>query len=275
MDRPALRGNLTLPDPNLGVYAFEASRAAALQAQVNTSLAALGAGFTFPVSVRSWDVSGGGGGSAWRLAFDCCLDPGWGLNTSPPILLTRVVCREVKHATQLRAAAQALLLTLAEDCYIWGVKYASSGRDGTYLVAILYSTDGGQATGRMTYSAQATAEQGPYAVATLVTDIEIPLPAQASPYTVREYICHYAMTVQDNSGGAGVKATLKLNSAVIHEQQWIAAGDWIGFSGVYKFSQEVASTQLLELFVEPLAVTVSVRGVSLNAVLINSSGAEG
>lgn len=275
MDRPVIRTNLHAPDPALGPYVLEAPYPADLAQLVQNQLAVISAALTFPAVVCSWNIAGGGGGANWRVSFDVALNPGWGLNTSPPVSLSSFVCDVAQNAAELRTVTQRLLLTIPSDAAIWGIKQVGSGRDGTYLVGIWYST-GAYGSGLMTYSAQYLDPQGPYTGSQILASITIPASVGGSAYTVREYMLHYAVALEDTTGASGVFGRLEVNSAMIAENSWSApAGEWRNFSGHWQQNQLAGGPVVVELFCGTAgANNVTVRGVALAALLINSGGAE-
>lgn len=274
MDRPIVRSDLTVPDPALGPYVLEAPFPADLAARVQGQLAAISAALSFPAVVCSWDIAGGGGGANWRASFDVGLNVGWGLNTSPPVSLCGFVCDVAQNGPEIESVTRRLLAAIPSDAYVWGIKHASSGRDGTYLVGIWYST-GGQGSGKMMYSVQSLAPQGPLAVKTVLASITIPASAGASAYTVREYMVLYSMALNDPAGASGIRATLEVDAAMVAQSDCAPPlTEWRNFSGCHYQLQNDAAPVLIELSAEPNPGNVTVRGITLNALLVNSLGAE-
>jgi len=277
MDRPIIVSNLLAPNADYtGLHCFEASHAAAMETQFNNSLTQLAAQLDgAPYPVLSWDIVGGGGGAGWRASFDIGLTAGWGLNTSPPLPLTRFVCREVKHATQIRTVVQAMLAHLPPNAYCWGIKQAASGRDGTYLIAILYSLSG-LGSGLMSYAATAYDPSGPFVAETTILAITIPAAVNADPVLARDYAVHYSMLLNDTTGASGVIGRFKANGATLVQSEILqAATEWITFAGVHHQIQDTAGATLLELTADVVGANVTVRGAAIVAHLINAPGAEG
>lgn len=274
MNRPITVANL-LQDPNIGPQSFEGSHAATIETQFNNSLTSLFAALPeSPYVVTGWDIVGGGGGAAWRASYDVGLNPGWGLNTSPPLGLTRFVCKQVKHAIQIRPVLLEMLGNLPPTAYVWGTKYAASGRDGTYLVGVLYSLSG-YGSGLMSYEIHDYTTGGPYVAETTVLQLTIPQVISGVAAQQREYAVHYSMLLNDTTGASGVLGRLKSNTITQVECQYTTpATDWVQFSGIFYQLQSATSDVVLELTCDVVGANVSVRGAVLAAFLQNSAGAE-
>jgi hypothetical protein len=266
---------MLLQEPNIGPQAFEGSRAATIEDQFNDSLVSLFAALPeSPYVVTGWDIAGGGGGAAWRASYEVGLNPGWGLNTSPPLGLTRMVCKEVKHARQIRPTLWEMLSNLPPTAYHWGTKYAGSGRDGTYLVAVLYSLDG-FGSGRLTYATEVDGPVGPFVAETTVATLTIPKVISGIAAQQREYAVHYGLLINDTTGASGVIARLKENGVTCRECQYTSpATDWLQFAGCKTILQLPAVDVVLELTVDVVGANVSARTAHIHALVCNSAGAE-
>jgi hypothetical protein len=274
MNRPITVANL-LQEPNIGPQSFEGSHAQTLETQFNNSLTSLFASLPqSPYVVNGWDIVGGGGGAAWRASYDVGLNPGWGLNTSPPLGLTRVVFKEVKHARQMRPVVWEMLASLPATAYVWSIKYAASGRDGTYLVGILYSLDG-FGSGHLTYVAEVDGPVGPFVAETTVATLTIPQVISGIAAQQREYAVHYGLLLNDTTGAAGVIARLKGNGVTYRECQYTTpATDWVQFAGCKSQNQLAGADVVMELTVDVVGANVSARGAHIHALVVNSAGAE-
>jgi len=275
VDRPISVANLLNPDPNLGLYAFEGSHAETIQDQFSnqiTQLAALIPGVPYVIS--SWTLTGGGAGAGWRASFDVGLNPGWGFNTCIPLRLARLVCREVQHAGQLRAVVADMLGALPPTAFVFGIKHAASGRDGTYLVGILYCLQGA-GSGNPSYYTDNYATQGPFVAETTVLSLTLPQTPLGDAVLGRDWAVHYCMLLNDTTGASGVLGRLKRNTVTLVESRLtLPATDWVSFSGVHYQTQDNTGATLLELTVDVVGANVSVRGACLMALLMNAPGAD-
>jgi len=275
MNRPNLISQF-LENPLSGPQYFEGSRAATIEEQFNRSLTNLAADLPqAPYMINGWDISGGGGGAAWRASFEVSLSAGWGFNTSPPIGLTRAVFKEVRHAPQMRDTVLTMLGHLPPSAYVWGIKVASSSRDGTYLIGILYSLSG-QGSGLLTYAIEDESTLGPFVAETTVLSVTIPQVISGIAAQQREYAVHYGLLLNDTTGASGVIARLKLNGGTVREAEYFAAAtDWCQFSGCKYVVQSAASDVVVDLTVDVVGANVSCRGMHLQAFVQNSGGALG
>lgn len=273
MDRPIQRALIHLPSDLLGPRVYEAAYPANLAEQFNAGIATVAAA-PFPTVVCSWGIAGGGGGAGWRASFDVGLNPGWGLHTSPPARLAGMVCDLAQHSAEIQAVTYRLLESIPGDAFIWGIRHAASGRDGTYLVAILYTLQG-WGSGKMTYELGSFQPLGPFNGEALVLQIALPPAVNGDPLLSKEYSVQFSMLLNDTSGNAGVFGRFKRDGSTVYESRITQPStDWVSFAGSY-YTDQGPSGRILQLWVEPSSeAQVSCRGLHMLCHLCNATGAE-
>ena len=278
MQRPVPVGNvLTLDGGN--IRSLSASDPHTLAERVNALFASYALSPVYFPYVIGWSIGGGGGGAKWRCTVELATATCWGVNTSIPASVARMRCAAALHDAQITKVAEQMLLAIqAEDpdAHIWGQQIAGSGRDGTYIVAILYSVGG--MGGLPTYNVEALPVVGPFAVPTVVASWTMPGSLGATYATNRTYLINYYMEIEDTSGAAGVVADfnrLLPPADVLAEQQWAApAGEWLQFGGhIYRAQENV--DQQFDLRVTPVGANVSVRRARITAELIHNEYSPG
>ena len=278
MDRPMpIADLLQLPTGN--VLTLSAADPHTLANRVNALFASFaGSGVYFPYVV-GWSLGGGGGGAKYRCTVELSKTVCWGVNTAIPASLCKMRCASAVHDDQLDEVCHQMLQAIqAEDpdSFVWGSKITGSGRDGTYMVGILYSTGG--MGGMPTYNVEALDPVGPFVAATVVASLTLPRSTGVGYEANRTYLINYSLEVEDTTGAAGVIADfnrLVPPADVLAQQEWAApAAEWLQFSGHVYRAQETVDQQF-DLRVTPVGANVSCRRARITAHLIHNEYSEG
>jgi len=271
MDRPIPVSDLQLLVGG-NCRCVEASYPPDLEARVAAQLAAwAGAPPDYPY-LQSWEVAGGGAGGKWRVNLQLGRGVDWGLNTSLPSGIAHFVCREAAHFEQLTAVQNQMLIAITAafpNAAVWGTKIAASGRDGTFLVAMMYTEGLGDRPTSHVYSPELQANLD---ADTALAGLGISACYGADASNGRTYMLLYSMEVSDDIAAAtGVVAALFAGGAPLFQDEWAAAAaaEWRTFSGHHYVEQDPAGPQQFTLHVIPGAGnTVSVRQIRIDATLI-------
>jgi hypothetical protein len=274
MDRPAPINDV-YDVAHCGMLMFEAEDPEDLALQMQTAFAtAAAAAPDFPW-IQSWDLSGGGGGANWRAQVEICTNRGWGLNTAIPAGFARVAFGVAQNSPECVIVANNLMQAIqaAEpDTLIWGWKSAGGGRDGAYLVGVMYCNGSG---GRPTYYEAALAPQGPFVASTGILLFNLPQTLGGLPATERTWMVQYSIEIEDTTGANGVSAELTLDGGQLKAINFAApAGEWHTFSGHVLHPQSIAGASQYQINVAPVGANVSCRGAVLSAVMINNQVAD-
>jgi len=278
MDRPIIIGNLhNLAVPELGLQIVQASDPTNLAARVEARFAALAAcGVSFPY-IQGFTLGAGGGGASWRACFECVQNVGWGLLTAVSAASAHFHCGIARNASEVHSLSRVLLSRIQTACpgnaFIWKMLVAGSGRDGSFMVGILWSCG---VPGRMTRAMGVDAASGALAAATPICFFTL---ERTLSTTINDHVywqIAWSTAIRD-IGGTGVKARLEVGGAVIaeYEQTNAVATDWMSMGGTRNVMQDSAAATLVELIAEPNGGnTCEVRASNLSAVMVNAPGAE-
>jgi hypothetical protein len=258
--------------PETGIKVIEARDPETLTRRVQAYIdAAAGGGFFSPY-LQGFELAGSGAGATCRAILTITKNLGWGLNTSMPCALARVLFREAKHSQQLWEVIEQMWITIAgeggADAFVWQPRIVGTGRDGSYLVGIAWC-DG--SFGSVLLGVESFPAQGPYTAATNIGSIVIPQTPGGLVETEQTWHVTWGAICND-AAGTGVKLRVELDTVSIWESEEIlAATDWDANFGQCNHLQSAAGDSTYDLIVEPTVGgnAVNVRGVSLRAEICN------
>jgi len=245
MDRPILLTALNVAgQPGLGVHVAEASHPAGLETRVAAILAAAAAAAVPGPYIQGISLAGGGGGATWRVSLTCTSNLGWGLDTAISAAAARFVCGCARNATEIETVLGILYQRIAAAAqnppFVWSVQVATSGRDGSCLVGILWS-DG--IVGQPTYEAHEAGPVGAFTGKHTMCTFTIPATLSGGPADSGYWSLHWSVAVSDPTGG-GVKARLLQGAATVRAEyeQVGGATEWLPAAGVYRHGQGAGAT---------------------------------
>jgi len=245
MDRPIQLSSLNVAgQPALGVRVAEAYDPTSLETRVAALLAAAAAATVPGAYVQGFTLAGGGGGASYRAAFTCTSNLGWGLDTALAAGAARFVCGSARNAPEMHAVLAILydrIATAAQNNpFVWDVQISGSGRDGSYLIGILWS-DG--IVGQPTYEAHEAGPVGAFTGKHTMCTFTIPATLSGGPADAGYWALHWSVAVADATGG-GVKARLLQGAATVRAEyeQIGAANEWLPAAGVYRHGQGAGAT---------------------------------
>lgn len=272
MDRSILLSNLTVPgNPELGIKVRQSRDPDSLTAQVQSAIDAAAAGGASYPYLQGCELAGGGGGDSVRAIVTLTRTVGWGLHTSIPAALARVLFRRANNAAEIETVlAQmyaAILASGGSDAFVWQPRIVGTGRDGAYVIGIVWS-DGG--VGSLAMNTESFAVSGPYTAATNILFLTIPQIVNANVNAEQAWLVTWGMLVEDTVGG-GFRVRLEENGANVWEQVDIGAANiWRGATGHHQVIQSAVGDLGYGLWVEPIGVNaLNVRGCFLRAEIAN------
>lgn len=273
MDRPIALIDLSdVGNTSLGVKILQAPIAQSLQTQLQAAIDAAAASDAQYAMVQGLELGGSGSGATWRAMLTLTENQGWGFNTSVPCAIAKVYCAEARDAAEIETVLGHIYAAIAaaatNDPFVWQPRIAGSGRDGTYMVCVLWA-DG--SPGQPTISVQSTAQQGPYTAAQTVASLTIPQSVNGLVATQQFWFVRWGVVLNDATG-SGAKARLELNSAPLVESDEIgAAAEWQANSSVYVHTQSTVAPSVFDLIVEPTVpgLAINCRGIYLVATQQN------
>lgn len=279
MDRPIRLVDLQpgVPVPELGVKVLQAPEPADLAAQIQGAIDAAAAGVAEYPMVHGLELAGAGGGATWRAIVTLTETAGWGINTSIPCAVARVMCATAANAAELETVLGKLYTAIAaaasNEPVVWQPRIVGSGRDGTYLVSLLWA-DG--SPGRPLSSIQSTPPQGPYTAATTLMSLTIPQALNGIADTRQFWQVQWGAALNDVAG-TGAKLRLELNTVSQVEFDILgSAPQWQPNASVFMYTQSEAGPAVLDLIAEPTVGgnAINVKGVYLIARQVSYNLAE-
>lgn len=273
MDRPILLTNLSnVATPELGIKVLEAPDPVDLTAQAQAAIDAAAAGAAEFPYVHGFEFGASGGGDTSRVILTLGRNLGWGLSlTSIPASLAHILFRRAQNAAELTRVLEQMYADIAaqggSNAYVWQPRIVGSGRDGSYLIGILWS-DGG--VGSVVLNTEAFAVSGPYTAATNILFLTIPQTVNANVNSETAWLLTWGMLVEDTVGG-GFRVRLEEDGGNLWEQVDIGAANiWRNATGHHQVIQSAAGALGFGLWVEPIGVNaLNVRGCYLRAELAN------
>jgi hypothetical protein len=272
MDRPILLTNLfNVATPELGVKVLEAPDPATLTTRANAVIAAAAAGGSASPYLQGFHLAGGGAGESCRAILTLGKNVGWGLFTSIPANLARVIFRRAHHHQQLTEVLEQMYAAIAaaggDDAFVWEPQIVGTGRDGSYLVGLAWC-DG--TVGSLCLNAESFAETGPYTTPTTILSLTIPQSPDATLDSVTSWRVSWGMLVNDTtSSGAGCR--LNMDGAPLWESYEAgAAAEWQANGAQYNHVQSATGPTVFDLIAVNTGVNaISVRGCYLRAEIAN------
>lgn len=271
MDRPILISNLSnVATPLLGVKVIEAPDPATLTTRVNAAIYAAAAAGYSSAFLQGFELAGGGAGESCRAIITLTRNLGWGLFTSIPCILAKVLYRRASHSDQLtRVLEQMYAYILANDpgAIVWQPRIVGTGRDGSYLIGLVWSSS---TVGSLCLNVESFSESGPYTTPTTILSVTIPQTPDATVATETAWRVSWGMIVNDTTGsGAGVR--LSEDTVPIWDTyETGAAAEWQESSGQHNHIQSAAGPTTFDLIaVNTGANAISVRGAYLRAEIAN------
>ncbi len=273
MDRAILLSNLhTGAHPELGVKVASAPDPATLTRVVQGYIdAAAGGGIGSPF-VQGFELAGAGAGASCRATVTLTKNLGWGLLTSVPCSLARVLFRRASTVGQINTVLDQMYVAIAaaggSDAFVWQPRIVGTGRDGSYLIGILWC-DG--TIGSVALTETATATQGPFVAAQTILSLTIPQTPDGTVDTDENWVLRWRAVVNDVVG-TGVILRVEYNAATIWEDDHAGVvTDWDSRAGVYSFSTSPLGPGQLDLIVEPRVGGngVNVRQAYMRAEIAN------
>jgi len=270
MDRPILLTNLyNVATPLVGVKVVEAADPATLTERCQAIIdAAAGAGYA-SAYLQGFELAGGGAGDSCRAILTLTRNLGWGLLTSPPAGLARVMFRRASHSREITTVLEQMYAAIADGAtyspFIWQPRIVGTGRDGSYLIGLCWS-DGNP--GHVVLNTEAFAEAGPFTEPTTILSLTVPRTVDGTVDTETSWLVSWGMIVNDTtSSGAGIR--LDMNAVPLWETYEAgAAAEWQDGSAQYNHIQDDAALTTFDLVVVNTGVNaVSVRGAYLRAEL--------
>lgn len=273
MQRPIILNQLVdVAIPALGIKVREACTAADLQTQLQAVIAAAALVANPYPMIHGLELGGGGGGATYRGSLTVTRELGWGFGTSIPAAAAHVEIRSARNRRQIEEQLTQIYAAIAaaatELPYVWQVKVVGTGRDGSYLIGVLWSNG---FPGRPTISVQETAPQGPYLAATTIQTLTIPRTVLGLGATETTWRIEWGAAVNDTtSSGAKLRLELDLGTLVEFEEIGSAA-EWRSNESVYVHTQSSAADSVFGLVIEPTVGgnAVSCRGAHLVATMMN------
>ncbi len=273
MDRSILLSNLhSGTHPELGVKIACARDPVTLTREVQAYIdAAAVAGIEAPF-VQGFELAGGGAGDSCQAIVTITENFGWGLNTSVPCSLARVLFRRANSVGQLRTVLDQMYVAIAAaggaNAFVWQPRIVGTGRDGSYLIGMLWC-DGN--VGDLCLTASAFGQQGPFVAAQTVLSVTIPQTPSGTVDSDSAWEVQWSGVVNDVAG-TGVKLRLEFNTIPFWEDDHIgAATDWDSRGHVRVFTASPLGTSTIDLIVEPRVGgnAVNIRQAYLKAEICN------
>jgi hypothetical protein len=273
MDRPILLNDLVDAGiPALGVKVCEAQHVANLTTELQAVItAAAASAATYPM-VEGFELAGGGGGNTVRGTLTITENQGWGFGTSIPAALAHVIIKTARNApeieTVLAKAYAAIAAAATRDPYVWCQRIVGTGRDGSYVVGLLWS-DG--FPGPPTISTHHTPAQGPFLAGTSLLALTIPQAVGGLAGAQQFWRIEWGAAVNDVVG-TGCKLRLELAGVpVVEFEQLGTAVQWQCNEHVYIHTQDTAGPSNFNLTIEPTVGGngVNCRGAHLVATQLN------
>jgi hypothetical protein len=153
----------------------------------------------------------------------------------------------------------------SNDPFVWNPRIVGSGRDGTYLIALLWS-DG--FPGNPTMDASEPGQLGPFVAETTIVSLVIPQSVNGIVDTEHSWVVHWDIMVQDTAA-TGVYARLERNGVPVQEAQITGlATDWWPCGSHLVHDQDSTGATTYDVVIEPVVGgnAVTVRDTHLTAV---------
>jgi len=274
MDRAILLANLNVAGhPELGVKVREASTPADLQNLIQSSITAALAGGEHFAMVQGFELAGGGGGASWRAMVTLGRNLGWGMLTSIPAAVARINLRVARHFSEIETVIAQMYAAIAAatthgGAVVWQPRITASGRDGTYLVGIVWA-DGNP--GSLVLNQEFFSELGPVDAATTVLFLTVPQTCTATTDTEQNWRISWGALLNDVAG-TGVKLRLLVDGVNTWESEQIGtAAQWLPSGGQMNHLQSATGNTLFTLILEPTigGNQVKARGIYLRAEIAN------
>jgi len=224
--------------------------------------------------VSGMTLGGGGDGAAWRCTFTSASQfPNGQQSIFAALGLVRFAI--ARHAAELDAVCRRVLLEMQAgfpNAYLFETQIAGGGRDGIYLVAMLFSN------GVASPPYESLTAAAPQSVTTDTDILTVTVP-QTTSGTVDDqctYLLMYSIAVEDTNSGGFVAGLYDVTNAVWVQQyaDTGAAGQWDPAAGQWSVPQPVGADFQYSLRVGPVfGGTVDVRQASLTKLLVPNSNA--
>jgi hypothetical protein len=237
-------------------------------------------------------LGGGGGGADWQITYTTAESRGMGFaGTSVWVGDARISVALATDATELDRVVAQLLDQIANgppvppfpSAPVYDIQIAGGGRDGAYLVAVLWGT----ATQPPPYKREfAFPEQGPYTSETALLTLPLNLPSTTSADNQIEYLILWGAILNETSGTDGINFRLQETTGPGTPGAWTTTAEtthsapsteWRSQGGTRHVLQPVDPTLLtlafLRLTVEPNGTSeVSARNAYLYAMRVGDTG---
>lgn len=254
---------------SMGVKVIEAPDPQDLTTETQAAIDAFAASGEIMPFVHGFELAGGGGGDSARVILTMARSLGWGLMTAMPASRARAIFKRAQNAAEIETVLVKMYAAIAAaatyEPNVWQPRIVGTGRDGSYLIGILWCD--GEA-GILCRNQESFAASGPYTTATTILTVTIPQTLAGIQATDSAWHVTWGMIVEDVAG-TKVKTRLELNAGSLWESEVSGgAGIWQPVFGQYNHYQDPAGASLFALIVEPNGGNqVNVRGCSLRAEL--------
>lgn len=275
MDRPiALSKLIQVGVPELGVKILEAPYHSTLEAMVQEAIDDAAASAAVYPFIQGLRAAGSGGGATWRVMLTIAESVGWGNNDQLPCDRARFYCAPAQNAAQLMTVLAQLYARIAAAAtaspIVWEPILLGTGRDGSYLVGLLW-VDG--APGDPTYSQSSYAASGPYTAKTTILSFSIPQSLGGANANRHHWLIFWNCMLNDATG-SGAIARLVRDTVTIQESEEIgSAAEWNSM-GSHHIQEQSGAGMTFDLEIEPTVGgnAINVRACALSAIQIVCPG---